>query len=117
MEIVLPIQFTKKTNKTSQINKDTVTVNNFFGYWFTDIDIRRYPDDMRILPTNNSIDIYQYSNAHLKYLPQKAASTFLYCNKPVYLDTDVDGKLNNDEQIADRSDPNFTERLDKLKKL
>ena len=29
MEIVLPIQFTKKINKTAQIDKDTVTVNNF----------------------------------------------------------------------------------------
>ena len=118
MEIVLPIQFTKKSNKTAQIDDDTVTVNNFFGHWFTDIDIRRYPDDMRILPTNNSVDIYQYSNAQLKYLPKKAAltflKTFLYCNKPVYLDTDVDRRPNNDEQIADRSDPNLTERLDKL---
>ena len=118
MEIVLPIQFTKKTNKIVQINDDTVTVNNFFGHWFTDIDIRRYPDDMRIFPTNNSVDIYQYSNVQLKYLPKKAAltflKTFLYCNKPVYLDTDVDRRPNNDEQIADRSDPNLTERPDKL---
>ena len=36
-----------------------VTVNNFLGHWFTDIDIRCYPDDTRILPTNNSVDIYQ----------------------------------------------------------
>ena len=83
MEIALPVQLIKKTTKTAQIDKDTVTVNNFFGHWFTDIDIRRYPDDMRILPTNNSVDIYQYSNAELKYLPQKAAltflKTFLYC--------------------------------------
>ena len=33
-------------------------VNNFFGHWFTDIDIRHYPDNTRILPTNNSVDIY-----------------------------------------------------------
>ena len=76
MEIVLPIQFTKKTNKTAQIDDDTVTVNNFSGHWLADIGIRRYPDDMRILPSNNSVDIYQYSNAQLKYLPQKAALTF-----------------------------------------
>ena len=38
----------------------------------------------------------------------------MYCNKPVYLDTDVDRRPNNDEQIADRSDPNLTERLEKL---
>ena len=73
---------------------------------------------MIILRTNNSVNIYQYSNVQLKYLPKKAAltflKTFLYCNKPVYLDTDVDRRPNNDEQIADRSDPNLTERLDKL---
>ena len=28
-----------------------MTVNNFFGHWFTDIDIRHYPDDKRILLT------------------------------------------------------------------
>ena len=115
MEIVLPIQFTKKTNKTAQIDDDTLTVNNFFRHWFTDIDIRCYPDDMRKLPTNNNVDIYQSSNAQLKYLPKKAAlaflKTFLYCNKPGYLGTDVDRRPNNDDQVADRSDPNLTERL------
>ena len=54
-----------------------ITVNNFLRHWFTDIDIRRYPDDTRILPTNNSVDIYQYSNAQLKYLPKKLVKTLL----------------------------------------
>ena len=49
-----------------------ITVNNFFGHWFTDIDKRRYPDDMSILPTNNSVDIYQYFNMEMKYLPEKS---------------------------------------------
>ena len=66
MEFVLSIQFTKKTDKTAQIDGDTITVNNFLGHWFTDIDIKRYPDETRILATNNSVDIYQYSNAQLK---------------------------------------------------
>ena len=48
MEICLPIQFYSKT-KTKLVN--IMTVNNFFGHWFTDIDIRHYPDDKRILPT------------------------------------------------------------------
>ena len=78
-----------------------ITVNNFFGHWFTDIDIRRYPDDMMILPTNNSIDIYQYSNAQMKYLPEKSVKkllkTMLYSNKPVYLqDEDADRRPNNE---------------------
>ena len=53
-----------------------ITVNNFFGHWFTDIDIRRYPDNMRLLPTNNSVAIHHYSNAQMKYLPEKAVKNF-----------------------------------------
>ena len=78
-----------------------ITVNNFFGHWFTDIDIRRYPDDTTILPANTSIDIYQYSNAQLKYLSKKSVKTLLktmwYSNKPVYLDKDVDRRPNNSD--------------------
>ena len=39
-----------------------IIVHTFFGHWLTDIDISRYPDDMRVLPTNNSVDIYQLRN-------------------------------------------------------
>ena len=77
MELVLPIQFTKKK----------------------DIDIRQYPDDTRILPTNNNVDVYQYSASQLKYLPKNAISTIektlLYSKKPVYLDVDVDRRSND----------------------
>ena len=59
MEISLSIQFTKKSNKAQQMDANMIAVNNAFGHWFTDIDIRRYPDDTRILPTNNNVDIYQ----------------------------------------------------------
>ena len=69
MEVCVPIKFTKKSNKALQMDANMITVNNFFGHWFTDIDIRRYPDEMMILPINNTDDIYQYSNARMKYLP------------------------------------------------
>ena len=75
MKIVLPIQFTKKTNKAVAMDADTITVNNFFGHWITGINIQRYLDDTRILPTNNNVDVYQYSNAQLKYLPEKSVKT------------------------------------------
>ena len=74
MEICLPLKFTKKTNKALQMDAQMLTVNNF---WFTDIDIRCYPDDMMILPTNNSVDIYHYSNAQMKYLPKKSVKNLL----------------------------------------
>ena len=87
-------------------------MTNFFGHWFTDIDIRRYHDDKRILPTNNSVDIYQYSNAQMKYLPEKAGKkllkTMLYPNKPVYLDEDVDRRPNNSDDDDKRTNPNLT---------
>ena len=94
-------------------------VNNFFGHWFTDTDIRRYPDDMRILPTNTSVDIYQYSNAQMKYFPEKSVKkllkTMLYSNKPVYLTKYVDKRSYNDNSDAKRTDPNLTYRLVELK--
>ena len=88
MELVLPIQFTKKTNKAAQMNGDIITVNNFFRHRITDIDIRRYPDDTRILPTNNNISVYEFSNSQLKYLLKDSVATllksFLYSNKAVF---------------------------------
>ena len=91
MEICLPLQFYSKT-KTKLVS--IMTVNNFFWHWFTDIGVKRYPDDKRILLTNNSLGIYQYSYAQLKYLPEKSVKTqlktMLYTNKPIYLDADVD---------------------------
>ena len=65
LEMCLPLKFTKKSNKAVQMDAQMMMVNRLFGHWFTDIDIRRYPDDMRILPANNSVDIYQYSNAQM----------------------------------------------------
>ena len=119
MEICLPLKLTKKSNKALQMVAQIMTVNNFFGHWFTDIDIRRYPDGMRILPSYNSVDIYQYSNAQMKYLPEKSVKkllkTMLYSNKPVYFTKDVDRRSYNDNSDAKRTDPNLTYRLAELK--
>ena len=35
----------------------------------------------------------------------------LYSNKPVYLDEDVDRRLNNNDDVNKRTDPNLTYRL------
>ena len=92
-----------------------ITVNNFFRHWFTDINIKRYPDDLRILPKNNSVDIYQYSNAQMKHLPEnsvkKLLKMMLYSNKPVYLAKGTGRRPNEDTDDDKRSDPNLTYRL------
>ena len=119
MDICLPLKFTKKSNKAQQMDANMITVNNFFGHWLTDIDIRRYPDDMRILPTNNSVEICQYSNVQMKYLPEKSVKklfrTMLYSNKPVYVEKSINRRPNNDTKDDKWADPNLTYRLAQLK--
>ena len=120
MEMCLPLKFTKKTNKASQMDDHMMTVNNFFGHWFTDIDIRRYPDDMMILPTNNSVSIANYSNAQMKHLPAKSVKkllkTMLYYNiDVVYNQDDMDRRSYNSATDKDRTDPNLDYRLANLK--
>ena len=117
MLVCIPIKCTKRTSKTAQLDANMITVNNFFGHWFTDIDIRRYPDDMNILPTNNSVNIANCSNAQMKYLPEKSVKIFLknmlYSNKPVYLDADGTRRANSTDD--DRTDPNLTYGIANLK--
>ena len=57
------------------MDANMIAVHNFFSHWFTDINIRRYPDDMNILPTN-SVNIANYSSAQMKYLPEKSVKNF-----------------------------------------
>ena len=115
MEIYLPLKFTKISNKALQMDAQMMTVNIFFGRWFTNIDVRRYPDDMIILPTNNSVPIHHYSNAQMKCLSQKSVKnllkTILYSNKPVYLAANTDRRRYNDTDDNKITDPNLTYRL------
>ena len=54
-------------------------VNNFFARWLKEIDIRRYPDDVRMLPTNNTVKVYNYVVQQMKHLPTKSLDeTILY---------------------------------------
>ena len=116
MEVCVPIKFTKKkTNKAQAIDNEMIPVNNFYGYWFTDLDIRRYPDDMLILPKNNSVSIANYSNAQMKHLTaqsvKKLAKTMLYSNKAVYLDDDDDRRSHNSATAAERTYLNLNKRI------
>ena len=86
MTIVLPIYFKKSTDKTADV--DVVMVNNFFVHWLKEIDIRRYPDDVRILPTNNTVKVYNYAAQQIKHLPRKSLDdikeTILYEKRQLF---------------------------------
>ena len=70
MTIVLPIYFNKSTDKNADV--DAVTVNNFFSRWLKEIYIRRYADDVRILATNNTVEVYNYIAQQIKHIPTKS---------------------------------------------
>ena len=62
--------------------------NLFFFHWLKEIDARRYPDDVRIFPANNTVEIYQYAAQQLKHLPSKSLDdireTLLYEKKLLF---------------------------------
>ena len=65
-----------KIKKRSDINADIdatlITVNNFFAHWIKEISITKYGTNKELTPTTTPQEIYQYSNAMLKHLPQKS---------------------------------------------
>ena len=121
MELVLPIQITKNTTKTAQLEGNMITVNNFFARWITDIDIRQYLDDTIILPTNNNVDVGQFAASQFKYLPKESVEAIknqlLYSNKPACLAEGTDRRRNNDDDAAKRSDQNLDYRIGEFKDL
>ena len=75
---------------------------------------------MRILLTNNCVNIYHHSNAQMKYLPEKLVkkllkTEMLYSNKPVYVYKNFDRRPHNENDDAKQSYPNLTCRLVQLK--
>ena len=72
VHLVFPLKIKKKqTNNANNILGTEITVNNFFAHWIKEIDIKRLGDDVPILPTTNTVEIYKYSDAMLKHMPKK----------------------------------------------
>ena len=119
MHLRIPLQIKKSTNINDNIDDDFMTVNNFFTHFIKEIDIRRYGDDIRILPTNNTVDIYRYSDAMLKHMPEDTLKTYdetlLYSKKAVKLANNVDRYHNNTGNS--RTDDNLDDQIDKFHDL
>ena len=83
-------------------------------------DIKHLGDDIPILRTTNTIDIYKYSDAMLKHLPKKALkvveNNLLYSKKKVKLPDDEDRRdeRTNDANADNRTDDNIDERIQKF---
>ena len=87
MVLCLPIAFRKKTNKAAAIDTTMIPVNNFFAHWIKDVTVKRYGDDIAVLPINTTLDTYRYSESMLIHMPKDALATFqkelLYSKKRV----------------------------------
>ena len=121
VHLVFPLKIKKKTNVANDILDTEITVNNLFAHWIKEIGIKRLGDDMPILPTTNTVEIYKYSDAISKNMPKNALAVIendlLYSRKKVKLPT---GKDRRDEHTAagedadDRTDENLNQRIDKF---
>ena len=67
VHLVFPTKIKKSTNNATNPNATVMTVNNFFVHWITEIDIKKYGDEIPILPLINTVDINKYSDAMLKF--------------------------------------------------
>ena len=76
-----------------------ITVNNFFNHWIKDVIVKKYGDDIAVLPINKTIDIYRYFEAMLKHLPDDALATFqhelLYSKKKVIIKGNAANSFND----------------------
>ena len=116
--LCIPMQIKNNSNAANDIVDDLMIVNNFFVQFVTEIDIRRYGNDIRILSTNNNVDVYRYSDAMLKYMLDDALKTYeetLYSIKVVKPANNFDGCPNNTDNS--RTDVNLNDRIDKFHNL
>ena len=99
MVLCLPIAFRKKTNKAAAIDATMIPVNNFFAHWIKDVTVKRYGDDIAVLPINTTLDTYRYSESILKHMPKDALATFqkelLYSKKRVIIKGNTANILND----------------------
>ena len=124
MVICLPIVFRKATNRAQAIDADMITGNNFFAHWIRDISIRRYGNDIAILPINTTFDIYRYSESMLKHFPDDVLATFqhelLYSKKKVIIKGNAANSLNDRRNQAagaarnSNTDDNIADRIAKF---
>ena len=67
----------KSSNVANDLANAVITVNNFFARWIKELDIKRYGDDIHILPLTNTVEIYKYSDAILKQCIENCSKWFV----------------------------------------
>ena len=88
MHLCFLIKIKSTADNDNDIAAGIITVKKFFAHWIRKVDVKRYGDDISILLLTNAVDIYRYSDEHLKHLLEKALKTkendLLYSKKKLY---------------------------------
>ena len=66
-----PIKVKSAAENDNDIGAGYIPLNNFFAHWIKEIDIKKYGDNIPILPLSNTVDIYRYSDKMLKHVSKK----------------------------------------------
>ena len=72
LHICFPVRFRKQTNITANLVATLITVKIFFTHWIKEINTTKYGTNKQLIPTTTPYEIYQYSDAMLKHMPEKA---------------------------------------------
>ena len=57
VHLVFPMKIKKSSNNNDDLDTTLITINNSFAHWIKEIDIKRYSDDIPILPLTNTVEI------------------------------------------------------------
>ena len=60
----------KSSNEADDIEGNMIPVNNFLPHSIKEISVTEYGSDKELIRTFSPYEIYQYSDAMLKYLPK-----------------------------------------------
>ena len=112
----------KKSSKVANdLADDVITVNNCFAHWIKELDIKRYGDNIPILPLTNTDEIYKYFDAILKHVESDALKSIqndlLYSTEKVSLPAGRAWRKHYTTPNADavnRTDGNIDDRRDKF---
>lgn len=76
MHTCLLIKIKSNTNTNIDTETGLIAANNFFANGFKQADIKRYRDDIPILPINNVVEVYRSFDVMLKHMPEKSLKTY-----------------------------------------
>ena len=76
VHLVFPMKIKKSTNNDTNLDTLLMTIDNFFMHWIREIDIKQYGDKILIRPLINTVDIYKYSDAMLKFEEDDTLKTY-----------------------------------------